>query len=724
MNSKEKMNPDTKKVLAALKLPEDQMKLAEEYICGTVGEEVLEKFDYKDLSSLPAEGAADAMYSLVHRHQDHKDQNAYDDVHKLVNILFAIGHGTCYRMITPFALEPSCNDFFMAESEEMLFKYYVIFANTKVMPEYLSLSFSLYNFGKTDIELACMRKAIDCHTVTDEGRIYLLTMYFKRKYTDKFVDSLADTRKNIEESPEDLADLGRALVLNSIKSQIRIDKDDCPLLETYENMMINSLGSIFDKKIPASVLKDIQKAMHSDDMDNVYPLIREYGCERHGMELIGGLAYLNIALSSVFKNIVSLCFKQNNEVMLHAVYDAVCDISWGANCGNTSVLRIGGDFDKLFDIDIRVYIRWLANKQNRGDYCGNVLARQLQTNKDIYLEIIEEEIVRDGGGNVNMHPAVPLLEVIKKNDPDLYQSIIGDITKKYMGQYMENIASKMIKMYALIKKSCVTDDPQKLSDDERVKLKEFLMGRETLDAIYPIAIGIASENYKYRNAYRNASVEIFRKIFGDCEFTRRCAIVATFMGADGYLWDEMFERYERGPSEQKVKKLFAGFEKEGLSIEYQLTANNLILRQAPDPAQSEKFNDTVKYIFTRYLIEKREETAAAFYSASPLGQYLGLTIMEGNPEEYKQEILQLAKISSGFVRDHLLEIFYQQKNWEDDIIALLSSKTRDIRALAVNVLMYWQSEGADYTDVFTSILEREKTAKVRELLQVALKKEN
>lgn len=230
-----------------------------------------------------------------------------------------------------------------------------------------------------------------------------------------------------------------------------------------------------------------------------------------------------------------------------------------------------------------------------------------------------------------------------------------------------------------------------------------------------------SKNHRVKKAYVTY-VGRFIKFFDDCEFTYRCAIVAAFMGAYGYLHSEVWDDHGEGlVFEQKFKKLFAWFEKEGRSIEYQLAVNDFILRSLSDAAESEKYNDTAKHIFTHYLKEKREETAAALYSAGQSGQYFGLSIMEENPEEYRQEILHFVKCGCGFIRNRLLEILYRQKNWEDNIIALLSSKKRDIRALAVDVLMYWQNEGADYTEVFTSMLEREKTAKVRGFLQEALK---
>lgn len=587
-----------------------------------------------------------------------------------------------------------------------------------------------------------MRKAIDCHTVWERGKIFLLTIYFKKKYTDKFVDSLLDARKNLEETSENLAELGRMLVLNSMNSPIRIDEDDRQLFEMYENMMINSLGSIFgsvfDSKIPASVLKVIQKAVRSDDMNKILPLIRKSGCEEQKMRDISNLDYLriygikyesydigswayqNIPLSSVFKNIVTLYFIVNSKMMLETIQ--------GGDYSIPSLFRIGGDFDKLFGLDTRVYIRWMFGRWNCSvDSYGNVLGRQFQTNKDIYLEILEEEVACPEEGHGNL--AVYMLEVVRKNDPDLYQSIIGDITKKYRVQYMEDTASRLIRSYE--RYALKTDGIKQLSDDEQVKIKEYLLGRETLDAIYPIAAGMPlSKNYRDGRYYRYVRVnytyaERFIKLFGDCDFTHRCAIIVTFMGSFPYLRYEVFEKfYNRSLSdlsEQKIKNLFDVFEKEGLSIEYQLAANDLILWFMSGSAESKKYNDTVKCIFTRYLNEKRAETVAAFYSASLSGQNFGLDIMEEEPEEYKQEILHFVKCGSGFVRYRLLEIFCQHKNWEDDIITLLSSKNRDIRALGVVVLMQWQNEGADYKKLFSSMYIRERTAKVKELLKEALK---
>lgn len=152
MNQKEKMDLNTRKILTALKLPKDQLKLAKDYITGAVGEEVLEKFDYKDLSSLSTRDVDYAMLKLIGTYYKDNDKSAYVDVCRLFDILFAIGQGTCYHMIDDELFERgNCEDFFPTESEEMIYKYYVIYANKAFKPDDYYIDFyderaDLYDF--------------------------------------------------------------------------------------------------------------------------------------------------------------------------------------------------------------------------------------------------------------------------------------------------------------------------------------------------------------------------------------------------------------------------------------------------------------------------------------------------------------------------------------------------------------------------------------------------
>lgn len=87
-------------------------------------------------------------------------------------------------------------------------------------------------------------------------------------------------------------------------------------------------------------------------------------------------------------------------------------------------------------------------------------------------------------------------------------------------------------------------------------------------------------------------------------------------------------------------------------------------------------------------------------------------------KEYKKEILSYAKDTAKSVREELLKILEEQKDWKDDILVLLSDKKAGPREAAVYVLDAWN----DVSDrpALEAALEKEKNAKVRRLLTQVL----
>ena len=75
-------------------------------------------------------------------------------------------------------------------------------------------------------------------------------------------------------------------------------------------------------------------------------------------------------------------------------------------------------------------------------------------------------------------------------------------------------------------------------------------------------------------------------------------------------------------------------------------------------------------------------------------------------KEYKKEILSYTKDTAKSVREELLKILEEQKDWKDDILVLLSDKKAGPREAAVYVLAAWN----DVSDrpALEAALEKEK----------------
>ena len=78
----------------------DELSVIEEYLCGDVGDEVLDKFSYRDLSNM----AEPQIINDVYANLLGKGRN--EDARRLEEIMFAMGEASCYKMFSQLAFNP------------------------------------------------------------------------------------------------------------------------------------------------------------------------------------------------------------------------------------------------------------------------------------------------------------------------------------------------------------------------------------------------------------------------------------------------------------------------------------------------------------------------------------------------------------------------------------------------------------------------------------------
>lgn len=170
-------------------------------------------------------------------------------------------------------------------------------------------------------------------------------------------------------------------------------------------------------------------------------------------------------------------------------------------------------------------------------------------------------------------------------------------------------------------------------------------------------------------------------------------------------------------SPEKIEKLYAGYEKEGLKLKYQLYIIDIMDEGGYKVNNEEVLADALRKVFTRYLDERREETLEAFAGASALARWFALTVLAQKPEENKSEILSYAQDGAGIVRNLLFDILCERKDWEEEIKKLAISKKLAERELAARVLINWRSSGIDCVKILSDMLEKEKSAKLAAMIR-------
>ena len=273
---------------------------------------------------------------------------------------------------------------------------------------------------------------------------------------------------------------------------------------------------------------------------------------------------------------------------------------------------------------------------------------------------------------------------------------------------MEKIADKLISRYS------PNNNVSLLTDAEKDTIKRYIMGSAKLDELYSFADNMPVKWWYFIDS----GIFEFYKTYNDEEFFLRCMVVNTLMQMGNEVHRCLIEHENwQQFSPEKIEKLFADYEKEGLMLKYQLYIIDIMEERGYKVNDEEVLADALRKVFTRYLDERREETLEAFAGVSALARWFALTVLSQKPEKNKSEIISYAQDGSGIVRNLLFDMLCERKDWAEDIKRLAISKKFAERELAARVLINWQSDGIDCAKTLFNMLEKEKSAKLAALIR-------
>lgn len=663
MNPRDMHSRKLIEVIEQIPLPKDKMALAEDYLMQEAGDEVLEQFDFQDLSEIEGGKSAKVFYELTRKGRK-------EEAGRLFKLLFAIGWSTCCHM-TPIGSLYTGKDQIIGEADKVA----AVYAPEIGMQQYLQngqVINRLIALADNDPEVI-KRAAGYQKNKFDNGKLVLLAVYFMMKYSGAEESSIKSEGflENIGKifGPRDKAK----------EAVVQIEKEDIPLMEQYENIIISSFDNMYKNQIDPHTLSVIQKAVRENSMPGkVLQLANKAGhVDAFLLKFLGSMAYLNFRLSVRLKNIVRLSLAVSTETAL----DAMLQVSRGLPA---DIGKKGGNYDRIFEIDSARYLRWAANKN-----LGTILKEQLAGNQNCFLKVLEE-VDADTSGR--------MIEVLKESKPELCQTILANRSGK--------AREKLIAV--LIGNDYANGDI----------IKGYLRGETKVDALYPYADQIAQKN-TYSGWRERNSVNEYRKHYQDEAFDRRCQVYMLMKHYLYFFHDEITQRVDS--KGQKIEEIFRNFDKEGLTVERQLSGFVLFHDFLYGEKNKRDFTDIVEKCFGEYLENRREETVSAFLNAEAAGRFLGLRVMEKDARQNKKEILSYTQDGSKVVKEELLHILCQQREWEEEVMALFASKKAAERELAIKTLLSWQEQEKDYQDLFRQALEKEKNGKVRELLCNALR---
>jgi len=490
-----------------------------------------------------------------------------------------------------------------------------------------------------------------------------------------------------------------------------VSAEDAVLMEEYEEIILRNFEEwLVEQGCTAhkDAIAKIREGRQAGTVTGRIEIGRMNTKEGRRFQFLTSLAYLNYQLSDVLLAVVQTSAVVNAEVML----DSMSNMNLGGG-SRTDVTFWGMDYDELFHIDPASYIRWAAWQRY-----DQILVRQLEKNQESYLKVMEREECRRLV-NIYMHAwgyednSVQVLDsmecilnalkdVMQKANPSLYEQVVKNAKPDY-----EPVIAKLV------------------ADTPHAKLaKEYLRGNCRFSELVPYDKEFGDG---FAGIYCNLKpvIQNFRKHCDDPDFINRCC---AFLVLRKYQHIEYVMKDAAVSRKDSLDSFFAGLDSEGVEIAYQLQAFSLLYKEVPKSASNfdaviENYVRSVEKIFTQFLNENAEGTIKAFSEAAPEGRYLGLHILGKEPQKYKQEILSYAKDSSSLVSYELRQILCGQKDWEEDVKALLNGKKASQRELAIRVLLQWQEEGKDYRALLSQVLAAEKSAKLVTFLHRELRME-
>lgn len=540
--------------------------------------------------------------------------------------------------------------------------------------------------GAADVEIDAAKKAAAYAAILGAD-LYPLTSYSRDRLVD-IACGKAEILKQAMQYEKNQSDNGR-FVLYAVyffrkykcgdKQEKSLKEEDLLLLSHYEEMAVES----FDRMYPPFHLSvpEIKDAVRQGAVsEHILKLAGlKHGLSLRILKLVASLAYLNYPLSEKLKDVVKVCLAANAEEALEAI-NLIGLVS------PMDIYTRGGNYDKEFNLPAKTYLHWAAKKGHT-----LILEKQLKDHQELYIEVMDE---------AEIEASNRMLAVIKKKDPALYKKL-SEVKKCYgQNKLIDKLLNKLVR-----------------NDSDADLIRAYLRGQTSVDTLYPFADNLG-KNYYYNGGVERRILEETDKTILDGTFYRRFQTYMWLRRGYWFLRADLYENlntFTSRVSAIKITDLFQNFDCEGLDIAHQLSGIGS-MEECLFGSGTEIFHSAAVQIFGQYLKERRKETLAAFAGGDAPERLLGLEALAQNMEENKAEILLYAEDGAKKVKQFLLEFLRSRMDWKEEIEGMLTSKKSAVRELAIRVFAAWQESGTDCRELLTKALEKEKSAKLKELL--------
>lgn len=469
-----------------------------------------------------------------------------------------------------------------------------------------------------------------------------------------------------------------ALYLNGV-SQKKDAGNEQDINETaayLKESLINSFPAVFSSPgLTESQINDVTNYLKNADPSDPVPaefqdVFLKNTIARSLLKLLSGCALLGISHGREMQIFLKVAVRVNGMEALNGCHN-IAKKEW--------FVQYAEMFEGFMKDQIKDYILWCArNKQDK--ILGTLITKYPEETQDVFEQAGEEE-------------AVTLTLQIKKVNPQLADKIRDTIIKKAAIAFVQKFRTG------------------------KTEAKQYFLGNAPVSTLSPFI-----ETWEKQYMYDSNRYNLFSAFENfEPDYYRRMLVLNAMCRDFNFFTHFYFNR--TNTFEQQVegfRNLLISFEKEEVSIAEQLSFFDYMYTRGFNYAKD------VQLIFydplTAALASRKEEMADGLLdgvkTAPSFGRYICIRFMNSFPEEYKEQILASAGDTSKFVKEYLLTAFTEHKEWENDILTMLSSKKSQIREMALEVLKKWGVE--KYQEELTTALGKEKSKKLKKNLEKCL----
>ena len=305
------------------------------------------------------------------------------------------------------------------------------------------------------------------------------------------------------------------------------------------------------------------------------------------------------------------------------------------------------------------------------------------------------EVVRQLISSVSSEEYQHLLAMAKDMNPMLYR----ELNSAGSGEFREKLAKELTARYQ-------KGQPQAI---------QYLLGDAELQDLYPY-VNEWRGGYDY-DTKKYQKIHAMKKNGLDMQMYRRAVVLEALCMRPRYFnnyWYDTYKKIDR----QTIREFIELFEEEQLPVSRQLEA----LSSIHDSYYSEQAKTDFINECTMAIRLKKDQWGADLAVQAREGiavvRFLCIRVLDEYGQEYKEVLLSCALDRSRQVRERLAAVYEGHRDWEPEILQMLGSRKSQDREMAVLVLKHW---GADaYRTSFEAALEKEKSKKIRELLEKCL----